>query len=788
MPSTLEYSREVFDSTCYDLALMQRQTEIYTSWLDLEMVTFDRNHIDALFQSCLMTLPSIPLWTAYLNYLRRVLPLHPDPEGSNRGIITNAFEMVLNNVGLDPDSGSLWREYIEFHKSGPGNLGGTGWQDGQKGDIVRKAFQRAIKVPHGETVRLWKDYDNFELGLNKTAGRKFLQEMSPHYMTARTAKVQLEQRIDGLVRLTIPVLPPVHGFEGEEAFGRQVEKWQGWVAWEKEDPLVFKEENPAEYKARVLYVLRQATMQLRFYPPMWFEAAIWCFDQQTDEMVTQGETFIEDGLKANPESVLLSLKKAERLEASIEARGKGEDIAQEGGKQLDEVYEGVLKPIYALREKMVEREKKAIQEIKDQFAAMEPEEAVDANMTTERDDDDDEETSPTIAKPQTRADLLQARVAELTAASRIHIDTLKKTISYLWIAKMRAFRRVQGQGNPKGKLKGFRGVLAEARPRGQISSEVYVVSAMMEWFGSKDPSAKRIFERGLKLFPLDETFAGAYVKFLVEHDSDVVNARVVFETTVTKIMGMAGVSDDVKRMKVRPLVEFMHRYESDHGDLSQIVRLEKRMKELWPMEPEESRLARRGEVAGWDGVGVQLALSPVQIRPLNPQHQGMQGMAQSPPRDGGLRLGPQGPYMASPKRALDDSDAETPQRKFMRGESPLKGAAGRRLGHTVTNSSGNNGVPNIGAGASMAGGAGGFVTKNYVPGSGNVSGAPNGMMSAPPPPMPLPRDVNFLLQILPPAHTYQATPFDSARVVDFMRGVDVEGARARIMAAQFGGR
>jgi hypothetical protein len=68
---------------------------------------------------------------------------------------------------MDKDSGNIWTDYVEFIRSGPGTVGGAGWQDQQKMDLLRKAYQKAICVPTQAVNVLWKEYDQFEMGLNK---------------------------------------------------------------------------------------------------------------------------------------------------------------------------------------------------------------------------------------------------------------------------------------------------------------------------------------------------------------------------------------------------------------------------------------------------------------------------------------------------------------------------------------------------------------------------------------------------------------------------------------------
>jgi len=141
----------------------------------------------------------------------------------------------------------------------------------------------------------------------------------------------------------------------------------------------------------------------------------------------------------------------------------------------------------------------------------------------------------------------------------------------------------------------------------------------------------------------------------------------------------------------------------------------------------------------------------------------------SPPT-GEMRLGPHGPYISSPKRGLDDSDADTPSRKFMRGESPIKGAAGKRIATSGGSMSANVPTTNTGMNANAGGGSGGFAVKNFVPGGGAQM-----PMSAPPQPAALPRQVTYLLSILPNSASYNATRLDPASLVSLLSTVPLPG-------------
>jgi cleavage stimulation factor subunit 3 len=88
--------------------------------------------------------------------------------------------------------------------------------------------------------------------------RKYIQERSPAYMTARSANAALDNVTRGLAKTTLPRLPPAAGYDGNIEYLQQVQIWKRWISWEQEDPLVLKSDELEIYKKRVLYVYKQA--------------------------------------------------------------------------------------------------------------------------------------------------------------------------------------------------------------------------------------------------------------------------------------------------------------------------------------------------------------------------------------------------------------------------------------------------------------------------------------------------------------------------------------------------
>lgn len=167
------------------------------------------------------------------------------------------------------------------------------------------------------------------------------------------------------------------------------------------------------------------------------------------------------------------------------------------------------------------------------------------------------------------------------------------------------------------------------------------------------------------------------------------------------------------------------------------------MKDLFPEDPTLALFSRRFIDGGFDPTIIRPIVSPnTQTKPkVVPNIESREPPTDSPP----TRFNATVP---SPKRPLplEDSDTEggRPQKlaRTTRDVSPLKGAAGRRLDQQKRN---NNQLPQ------------GIPQFNNHP------------MPGPPPPPPLPRDVMFLLSIIPKAESYHATKFSAPALVKLIR-------------------
>jgi cleavage stimulation factor subunit 3 len=323
-------------------------------------------------------------------------------------------------------------------------------------------------------------------------------------MTARTCYTQLQNMTRDLNRTTLPRLPPAPGFEGEADFMRQVQLWKDWINWEQADNLVLKDDDPKAFRKRILFTFKQALMALQFWPEVWYDGAEFCFECGMDK---EGVDFLRQGIAANPESCLLAFKLADRTELTTTNDDGNDPGAKLRMAKVREPYDKVLNALYDLAAKTKAKESLEIAKIQENNKKS-VDFGVGNNEPDEENDEDPIETEAQRREVQGQIDAIKQDTATQTAL-------LQKTISYAWIALIRAARRIQGKGMAGEKSGGFRVVFGDARKKGKITSDVYVENALIEYHCYKDPVGTKIFERGMKLFPEDENFALEYLKHLI---------------------------------------------------------------------------------------------------------------------------------------------------------------------------------------------------------------------------------------------------------------------------------
>ncbi|KAG0050796.1 mRNA 3'-end-processing protein rna14 [Gryganskiella cystojenkinii] len=501
--------------------------------------------VEAIFQRCLRSVLSVELWKFYLNYIRRI---NTGPE--SKEIVTKSYDFVLQHVGLDRDSGPIWSDYLFFLKSGQAQ---NTWEEQQKMDAMRRVFQRAVCIPLSNIENIWRDYDSFENGLNKLTAKKFLQERSAGYMTARMMLKELRKLTEGINKTLLP--RPVKWTEREL---HQLEQWKRYIRWERSNPLSF--EDPAALSARVAWTYKQALLSMRFYPEIWFEAATYFSEiGRVDESVA----LLKNATEIMPTSFLVHFAYVEMEESRKnfkECRAAFEALIKNLTQKIDEMNNRVNEEIQAAKAKLLE-EQQALDGSTTSTKKVRDIEEVDGEMR-ERDREE--------LKKRNRDLVLYEKLA------RKEVDEMIKGAGLAWIMFMQFVRRTEGTSQ-------WRQVFGRARRSNGCPYQVYIAAALLEYHCTKDRAiAGKVFELGYKNFSDETAYVEQYLEFLIQQNDDS-NARALFERALITM------SPD----KARSLWEKFSEYENKYGDLVAITKVEKRRREVYPNDSVLDRFAAR---------------------------------------------------------------------------------------------------------------------------------------------------------------------------------------------------
>lgn len=93
----------------------------------------------------------------------------------SREKLAQAYDFALEKIGMDLHSFSIWQDYISFLRS----VEAVGsYAENQKITAVRRVYQKAVITPIVGIEQLWKDYIQFEHGINPIISEKMSLERS----------------------------------------------------------------------------------------------------------------------------------------------------------------------------------------------------------------------------------------------------------------------------------------------------------------------------------------------------------------------------------------------------------------------------------------------------------------------------------------------------------------------------------------------------------------------------------------------------------------------------------
>lgn len=168
-------------------------------------------------------------------------------------------------------------------------------------DALRKVYHRAVQIPLEGVETLWQELESFENNLNRITAKKFMTDLSPAHMQARTTFRQLTNHVGALFppptslnrsELVLPALPTFNTSERT-----LVGKWKAYLKWEESNPLELEEKDRSILVSRIQSVYRKALIRMRYYPEIWFMAHTWLNSVgKHDEALT----ILKAGIEANP--------------------------------------------------------------------------------------------------------------------------------------------------------------------------------------------------------------------------------------------------------------------------------------------------------------------------------------------------------------------------------------------------------------------------------------------------------------------------------------------------------
>ncbi|XP_045469062.1 protein suppressor of forked isoform X1 [Harmonia axyridis] len=241
------------------ISIFPSASRYWRIYIEHEMKFRNFERVEKLFQRCLMKILNIELWKLYLAYVKETkasLPTYKEK-------MAQAYDFALDKIGMDIHAYSIWNDYVNFLK-GVEAIGS--YAENQKISAVRKVYQRGIINPMTGMETFWKDYIAFEQAINPIIAEKMSIERSRDYMNARRVAKELEVQIRGINR-NAPSVPP----SGTPEEKKQVELWQKYIAWEKNNPL--RTEDTALLTKRVVFALEQCLLCLGHHPDIWYQTA-----------------------------------------------------------------------------------------------------------------------------------------------------------------------------------------------------------------------------------------------------------------------------------------------------------------------------------------------------------------------------------------------------------------------------------------------------------------------------------------------------------------------------------
>lgn len=296
---------QVFERAVTCLQQAPRIWIMYADWSEGQ----DTVSALAVYQRCLQHIASFDLWSSYIGFCKRLMPLEE---------IFRAYARTADLLGTDHRAGAFWAEYlsllkhiynIQQRKTHPdaevsGKLLGEDASpievarrtmkavlkkrveetraanlsdeeflrvaDALKidTDFIRRNFQRAVSTAHAAIEKLWVGYEQFEKSMgNPPLAQKILGEHMSRYVRGKSTFKDLQGLLSGLdlQAVSAPITPK---YAAQQT--RQMEKWRAFLQFEQTNPLRLARQ---DLQARVTLCFQQAALCCAYHAELWHDFA-----------------------------------------------------------------------------------------------------------------------------------------------------------------------------------------------------------------------------------------------------------------------------------------------------------------------------------------------------------------------------------------------------------------------------------------------------------------------------------------------------------------------------------
>jgi hypothetical protein len=142
-------------------------------------------------------------------------------------------------------------------------------------DALRKVSYRAVQIPLDNVERFWRELEAFETSLNCITAKKFMDDLSPAHMQARTVHRQLVNYAGAIYPPNSPKIflhASLSQFDASER--ALVGKWKTYLKWEESNLLEIEEKDRSILITRIQGVYRKAVIRMRYYTEIWFVVSL----------------------------------------------------------------------------------------------------------------------------------------------------------------------------------------------------------------------------------------------------------------------------------------------------------------------------------------------------------------------------------------------------------------------------------------------------------------------------------------------------------------------------------